>query len=75
VFIIEKERASGKKTSMPSKGKRAGDREKDKKSITNFIWPYLYQFFDDSHSLNSYRKPSKRPFDKYQSCLKAINIG
>jgi len=26
-------------------------------------------------SLNGYRKPSKRPFDWCQSCLKAINIG
>ena len=31
-------------------------------SVTNFIWPYLHQFFDNSHSLNSYRKPSKKPF-------------
>jgi len=27
--------------------------------ITNFIWPYLHQFFDDSHSLNGYKKPLK----------------
>ena len=32
-------------------------------SITNFIWLYLYQFFNDSHSLNGYRKPLKRPFN------------
>ena len=32
--------------------------------VTNFIWPYLHQFFDDSHGLKSYRKPSKRPFDQ-----------
>jgi len=31
--------------------------------VTNFIWPYLHQFFDDSHGLNDYRKPLKRPFD------------
>ena len=43
--------------------------------VTNFIWPYLHQFFDDSHGLRSYGKPSKRPFDRCQSCLKAINIG
>ena len=46
-----------------------------KKDVTNFIRPYLHQFFDDSHSLNSYRKPLKRPFDQYQSRLKAISIG
>ena len=34
-----------------------------KESVTNFIQPYLYQFFNDSHGLNGYRKPSKRPFD------------
>ena len=43
--------------------------------VTNFIWPYLHQFFDNSHSLNGYRKPSKRPFNQCQSHLKAINIG
>ena len=26
-------------------------------SVTNFIRPYLHQFFNDSHGLNSYRKP------------------
>ena len=45
------------------------------KIITNFIWPYLHQFFDNSHSLNNYKKPSKRPFSWYWSCLEAINIG
>ena len=44
-------------------------------SVTNFIWPYLHQFFDDSHGLNGYRKPLKRPFDQYQSRLKEISIG
>ena len=29
------------------------------RSITNFIQPYLHQFFDDSHSLKGYKKPSK----------------
>jgi len=33
--------------------------------ITNFIWPYLHQFFIDSHGLNGYRKPLKRPFNRY----------
>ena len=44
-------------------------------SITNFIQPYLYQFFNNSHGLNGYRKPSKRPFNQCQSYLEAINIG
>jgi len=43
--------------------------------VTNFIWPYLHQFFIYSHSLNGYGKPLKRPFDIYQSCLEAINNG
>jgi len=44
-------------------------------NVTKFIWPYLYQFFNNSHGLNSYGKPSKRPFDQCQSCLETINIG
>ena len=43
--------------------------------VTNFIQPYLHQFFDDSHGLNGYGKPLKRPFDLYQSRLEAISIG
>ena len=43
--------------------------------VTNFIWPYLHQLFDDSHGLNGYRKPSKKPFNQCQSHLKAISIG
>jgi len=43
--------------------------------ITNFIWPYLHQFFIDSHSLNGYRKLLKRPFDRYQLRFEAINNG
>jgi len=35
------------------------------KSVTNFIRPYLHQFFIDSHGLNGYGKPLKRPFDRY----------
>jgi len=45
------------------------------KVVTNYIQLYLYQFFNNSHSLKSYEKPSKRSFDQYQSYLKAINIG
>jgi len=43
--------------------------------VTNFIRPYLHQFSIDSHSLNCYGKPLKRPFDWYQSCLEMINNG
>ena len=32
-------------------------------SVTNFIQPYLHQFFNNSHSLNGYEKPLKRPFN------------
>jgi len=34
-------------------------------SVTNFIQPYLHQFFIDSHGLNGYGKPLKRPFNRY----------
>ena len=43
--------------------------------VINFIWTYLHQFFDNSHSLNGYGKPLKKPFNQYQLCLKKINIG
>ena len=43
--------------------------------VTNFSWPYLHQFFDDSHGLKGYGKPLERPFDICQLCLEAINIG
>jgi len=32
--------------------------------VTNFIRPYLYQFFNDSHGLNGYKKLLKRPFNR-----------
>jgi len=31
--------------------------------VTNFIWSYLHQFFDDSHSIKTSLKPLRRPFD------------
>jgi len=43
--------------------------------VTNFIQPYLHQFFNDFHGLDTSLKPLKRPFDQYQSRLEAINIG
>jgi len=47
----------------------------DGEPVTNFIRPYLHQFFDDSHGLKASLKPLKRPFDRYQSRLEAISIG
>jgi len=44
-------------------------------AVTNFIQPYLHQFFDDSHGLKASLKPSRRPFDRYQSRPEAINNG
>jgi len=54
-----------------------GDQEEPmaKAAVTNFIWSYLYQFFDDSHGLKASLKPLRRPFDRYQSRLEAINDG
>jgi len=43
--------------------------------VTNFIWSYLHQFFEDSHGLKASLKPLRRPFNRCQSCLKAINNG
>ena len=43
--------------------------------VTNFIWPYLHQIFDDSHGLNGFQKLFSRAFDQYQSYLEAISIG
>jgi len=31
--------------------------------VTNFIWTYIYQLFDNFHSLNSVKKPLRRPFN------------
>jgi len=49
------------------------DNQRD--SATNFIRSYLHQFFDDSHGLKASLKPLRRPFDRCQSRLEAINIG
>ena len=43
--------------------------------VTNFIRSYLHQIFDDSHGLKASLKPLRRPFDRCQSCLEAINNG
>jgi len=43
--------------------------------VTNFIQSYLHQFFDYSHGLKASLKPLRRPFDRYQSHLEAINNG
>ena len=44
-------------------------------SVTNFIQSYLHQIFDDSRGLKASLKPLRRPFDRYQSRLEAINNG
>ena len=43
--------------------------------VTNFIRPYLHQFFGDSYVFNGTQKPLKRPFNWYQSHLEAISNG
>ena len=43
--------------------------------VTNFIWSYLHHFFDDSHGLKTSLKTLRRPFDRCQSRLEAINNG
>jgi len=43
--------------------------------VTNFIWSYLHQIFDDSHGFKASLKPLRRPFDRCQSHLEAINNG
>jgi len=55
--------------------KEAQWREEKCQSVTNFIRPYFHQFSIDSHGLNGYGKPLKRPFYQYQSCLEAISNG
>jgi len=52
-----------------------GKATQPREAVINFIRPYLHQLSIDSHSLNGYGKPLKRPFDRYQSCLEAINNG
>jgi len=44
-------------------------------AVTNFIQSYLHQFFDNSHGLKASLKPLRRPFDRCQSHLEAINNG
>ena len=34
-----------------------------KEGVTNFIWSYLHQFFNNSHGFRASLKPLKRPFD------------
>ena len=70
--IEEVERRTGK-----LRREAAGRLDEDNalESVTNFIRPYLYQFFYYSHGLKTSLKPLRRPFDRYQSRLEAINIG
>ena len=54
---------------------RKGWGRMSKKGVTNFIRSYLHHFFDDSHGLKASLKPLRRPFDRCQSHLEAINNG
>ena len=69
----EKNREAEERSSRKARW-RKHTREQDG-SVTNFIRPYLHQFSIYSHGLNGYGKPLKRPFDRYQSRLEAINNG
>ena len=46
-----------------------------KQCVTNFIWSYLHQIFDNSYGLKTSLKPLRRPLDQCQSRLEAINNG
>ena len=46
----------------------------DNSTVTNFIWTYFQQFFNNFYSLNGTEKPLKRPFDQYQIHFVAISI-
>jgi len=61
-----------RKPAYPIKGEV---QEGERRFVTNFIWSYLHQFFDDSHGLETSLKPLKRPFNQYQSRLEVINNG
>jgi len=43
--------------------------------VTNFIWSYLHQIFDDFHGPKTSLKPLRRPFDQCQSRFETINNG
>jgi len=48
----------------PSVLRKMGDKQLNTRVyVTNFIQPYLHQFFDDSHGLKASLKPLRRPFD------------
>jgi len=42
--------------------KEHSNEENFQEDITNFIWSYLHQIFDDSHGLKASLKPLRRPF-------------
>ena len=73
VIIIKYSRAQREKASYPHP--HLSLLLQDLMAVTNFIRPYLHQFSIDSHGLNGYGKPLKRPFYRYQSRLEAINNG
>jgi len=72
----EVEEDKERKSNMHGQATRSAARVEEKlSSVINFIWSYLYQFFDDSHGLKASLKPLKRPFNLCQSCLEVINNG
>ena len=70
-----KAQQSGTQSGEPESAAKEGGSRKEVKSVTNFIRSYLHQFFDDSHGLKASLKPLRRPFDRCQSRLEAINNG
>ena len=70
-----KAQQSGARSGEPESAAKEGGSRKEVKSVTNFIRSYLHQFFDDSHGLKASLKPLRRPFDRCQSRLEAINNG
>jgi len=61
-----------RKPARPIKGEV---QEGEKRFVTNFIWSYLHQFFDDYHGFKTSLKPLKRPLNQCQSRLEVINNG
>jgi len=72
-----RKKLEGRRVRVHNRGRRKGweAEKRSSEDVTNFIWPYLHQFFDDSHGLKTSLKPLRRPFDQYQSHLEAISNG
>jgi len=62
--IVRRVRKLGREVEeRPNKGNMLESKVTQNHYVTNFIQPYLHQFFDNSHSLSGTQKPLKRPFD------------